>query len=287
VAKFGRTYRLTSESNVDSEAIVIEPPISIQFNLNRSTMASLNNCQIRILNLSQLTRSKIFQDRFNLSKRKKVILQAGYEKLSTIFVGDIFMADSYRQGNDIITFIDARDGGFDSSGTLTNKTIQKGTTVKSAIEEMIKQFSNIKQGKIGTVEGEFKRPVVLDGNTFELIKKYTDDKAFIDLEKVNILQDNETITGEIALINSETGLLGVPRRNDSFLTIDTLFEPRITMGQVLAIESTIQPEYDGQYKVIGVNHAGTISESIGGSVKSRFSLLIGTQLTGGGFTNIG
>ena len=279
--KLQRNYRLTIEANDDAGAIIIEPPFTISFVVNRSVMASINSSQIRIYNLSEKIRNQIFQDRFNTTKRKKVVLQAGYSKLSTIFVGDMFEADSFRQGTEVITVIEARDGGFDSSGTLTNNTIQKNTEIKTLLQGLISEFPNLKTGVIGEVEGSIKRPAVLDSNTFELIRKYSNDKAFIDLETVNILNDDEVIAGDLPLINSETGLLGTPRRRDSYLTIDVLFEPQIVMGQLIKIESDIQKQYDGQYKVVGLTHTGMISEAVSGECKTNLSLLIGTQLVGG------
>ena len=66
--KFGRNYRLTIEVE-DGEAVVIEPPITVQFNVVRNTMASLNHMQLSIYNLSEETQSKIFKDRFNISQK--------------------------------------------------------------------------------------------------------------------------------------------------------------------------------------------------------------------------
>lgn len=283
--KSGRKYRLTIQSNEDNEAIVIENPITIQFNINRSTMASLNSMRLQIYNLSEKTRKQIFQDRFNPKVYKKIILQAGYNQLSTIFSGNIFQANSSRNGVNIITYIDARDGGFDTVSTISNKTLSGDLSYRDVIKNLIGDFSNIKEGNLSEIEGTARRPVVLDGNTFQLIKKYSDDKAFIDLEKISILNDNDTITGELPLINSDSGLLGTPKRDDSYLTIDTIFEPRIIMGQLLEVNSSVAPEYDGQYKVIGVTHSGIISEAVNGSATSKFNLLVGSQLFGG-FNNI-
>ena len=288
MAKFGRAYNLTWIPPEEEDVINVTMPLTMQFNVNRSTMSSVNSAQIKIYNLDQKTRSRMFQDRFDLDleRRNSIILQAGYKNLSTIFQGDVFEAYSMRQGTEIITHMDCRDGGLDSSGTLTNTAIQKNTDIREMLSSLISGFQNLKEGTIGNIEGSIKRPVVLDGNTFELIKKYSDDNVFIDLEKVNILKDNETIEGVVPLINSETGLLNAPRRRGAMVEIETIFEPRIVMGQILAVESKIQPEYDGQYKVIGVNHSGIISGAVGGQCKSKFTLLIGSK-EAGGFQNVG
>lgn len=277
--KFGRNYRLTIEPD-DGEAIVIEPPFTVQFNIVRNTMASLNHMQLSILNLSEETRNRIFQDRFNPREYKRVVFQAGYDNLSTVFIGNIFQASSSRAGTDIVTNIDARDGGFDTTGALTNTTIEGGT-LQDVIRALAGNFERITPAEIGGEDKKFRRPLVLVGNTYSLIRKYTDNRAFVDLEELKVLDDKQATVGIVPLINSETGLLETPKREDASLTIETIFEPRIIMGQILEVQSSVNKAYDGQYKVIGVTHSGTISGAVGGECKSQFNLLVGTQLFGG------
>lgn len=276
--KLGRNYRLTIETD-EGETIVIGNPTTMQFTVKRSTMASLNSAQINIYNLAPKTRDKIFQDRFNPKKYTKVILQAGYESLSTVFIGNLFEANSKREGSDVITYIDARDGGFDTVGTITNKAIEGGN-VKDVIKSLARDFEKVNVGEIGDVEGEFRRQVILNGNTFSLIKKYSEGNAFIDFETLNVLKDDEAIVGDLPLLTSESGLISVSR-DDSYLTVKTLFEPKIIMGQLLEISSDVAPVFDGQYKVIGLTHQGVISGSVGGELNSTFNLLVGSQLFGG------
>ena len=261
------------------DAIVIEDKLTINFNIQRSTMASLNSMQLSIYNLSDKIRSRIFQDRFRPGVYKRVVLQAGYDNLSTVFIGNIFQAFSSREGTEIVTLIDARDGGFDTTGTVTSTAIE-GATKEDVVRALAADFENISVGQVN-IDGDFKRPVVLNGNNFALIRKYTDDRVFIDLEELKVLDDNDVIEGDVPLITSSSGLLGTPRRDDAYLSIDTIFEPRIIMGQVIEIQSDIAPQFDGQYKVIGVTHNGTISEAQGGECKSTFNLLVGSQLFGG------
>lgn len=278
--KFGRKYRLTIEMNDGGGAIVIEPPFTLQFNIVRSTMATLNTADLTIYNLSPATRDRIYQDRFNFSTYRKVILEAGYDTLSTVFVGSIFEAYSVRQGTDIITNINSRDGGFDVVGTKTYRTIQAGATNAEVVDSLARDFPNLELAAVGQFDQSFKRPVVLNGNTYDLLKRYTGDNVYIDMQKLYALQQNEVIEGDLPVLNASTGLLETPRREDAFFIVTTLFEPRIIMGQQVRLESLILPQYNGNYKVIGVHHQGIISEAEGGSCTSRFNLLIGTQAFG-------
>lgn len=278
--RFGRRYQLTIQTN-DGNDVIITQPITLQFNVERSTLGTMNSAQFQIYNLAPKTRDRIFQDRFNPKEYKRIILQAGYENLSTIFRGNIWQAKSVRQGPDIITYIEARDGAFDANGTITNKTVGPGQSAADIVKELAADFQNVKPGNLAGAQGAYQRPVVLNGNTFQLIQKYAGGQVFIDLEELQVLQPNQVVEGVLPLINSDTGLLETPQREDAYLRIETIFRPEIVVGQLLQIQSSVNPRYDGQYKVIGLRHNGTISEAISGDARSTFDLLVGSQLFGG------
>lgn len=278
--KFQRRYKLTIDMKEDGGQIIIEPPFTIQFNIERSILASLNTMQLTIYNLSELTRGRISQDRFINPNYYPVKLEAGYDDMATVFSGNLMRANSMRQGSNIVTLIDAMDGGFDTVNTMSFKTIQKDTTVGELLKILIGDFPNLNQGVLSPNTQKFQRPVVINGNTLEQIKKYSDGQYFIDSEKVNVLAGDEVLVGDIPLINDSTGLLETPQRDGAFLSATTLFEPRIIIGQAIELQSTVMPLYNGQYKVVGASHQGIISEAVNGQCQSRFNLLLGQAYFG-------
>lgn len=284
--KFGRNYKITIQVT-DATAIIIEMPLTIQFNIHRSVSASLNGMTLQIYNLSEHHRNLIYQDRFD-TRRFKIIVEMGYDTLSTVFIGDIFQAGSSREGVNIITTIDARDGNFDTNQSVVNVTLAKGTTLRQALEYLAKQFPNLTIGTITNntpgMQDVFERPIVLEGNVYQLIKLYANMKLtqpHVDLGVINILGQNEVlVNNNLSLIDASTGLLNTPVRDQAFLTVTTLLEPRVIMGQVVQVESKIMPQYNGIYKVLGVTHKGVISGAINGSCTSAFQMN-GNQLLGG------
>lgn len=283
--KFQRKFSLYVQINdtlneSEMEFIEISDPFTVQFNINRNIMSSLNTMQMQVFNLSRKTRSLIFKDRFSRIYRR-IVFRAGYNRLSVCFQGDIFSAFSERRGTDIITMIEARDGGFSNQTDQTSKTYAKGMTKSDLIKTLVSSIKTLNEGTISSDDTKSKRAVVIDGSTVQVLKQQSEGGLFIDLEKINVLKNNEVLNGRIPLINSSTGLLGTPKRQDSYITVDSMFEPDINIGQAVEVESTIQKEFNGQYKVIGVQHSGTISQSSAGHLKSTFSLLLPDQLTGG------
>lgn len=316
--KFGRNYKLTIETNPiitgtplapppgqtepgnsstaqpssspSNKALIIESPLTIRFNITRGGN-SRPHMDLQIYNLNESSREAIRHDRFSSRKLQKIVLEAGYDNLSVVFRGDIFSASSTRENEtNIVTYIDARDGGFDISNTKTYQTIQKNTTYKDVFMALIAQFPTLKPGSIGSIDGTALRPVVLVGNTWQLANKVCNGNCFVDLGEIHVLKSGEAIVrkdlqtkgpASVPIIGPETGLLGTPQREDAFISVKTLFEPTIIIGEIVQLKSQVMPFYDGQYKVIGINHNGIISGAINGTCYTTFSLVKSDQLNGG------
>ena len=185
----------------------------------------------------------------------------------------------YRQGSDVITFINAQDGGYEAYTGFSNVTLTAGTTFLDAFKTIGKSLG-LNLGAIGETTGEYKRGKVLIGNSFTLMSKEFKDEFFIDLEKINKLKINEYIkSGAGAIqITSETGLLVTPILQGTRLVVEMLLEPRIKVGNLVDIKSSINPKFDGQYKVIGINHTGIISEASSGQARTVLQLDTGNKL---------
>ncbi|PHS61062.1 MAG: hypothetical protein COB09_19125 [Thalassobium sp.] len=274
--KFGRSYRIIIDPKDGQPEIVVTLPLTIRFSIRRDTLASLNNMSLDIYNLGDVNRDRIFQDRFTVRDRT-VRIEGGYDSLSLMFDGFIFEANSSREGSDIITRIEAKSGSFDVSTSKIYTTIDAGQTIGDVVNFLIQQFPSLKVGAIGKYTDVLTRPVVFNGATFNELKKYGGNGVFVDNNRVYVLKDNEVIEGNIPALNIESGLLETPRRDDGFLTVTTLFEPRVTVGQIVALESEILPIYNSQYKVVGVNHQGVISDAVGGDCRSIFNLWVGNN----------
>lgn len=298
--KFGRKFRLLFEFDTTTEeksAIEIATPFTLEFDIVRNTSSSLNSATFRVYNLNETNRSLIFQNRTSINdasgKRKRVLLQAGYNSLdntinkdgdlTTIFRGDLLEAYSFRQGPDVITYINAQDGGFGAYNSTISTTLNAGASFKEVIEQVGSTIKGVEIGSIGETPGFFKTPTPLHGNSFYLLTEDYEGEVFIDLEKLNKLNRNEYIKSlgvGVPLINSDTGLLGTPLRQGTDLIVDMLFEPKINVGQLIEIKSQFNKKFDGQYKVNGVRHSGVISDAVGGECRTSLQLYIGDKLLG-------
>lgn len=276
--KFGRTYSLSVEV-AGGGNVTITPPLTLILDVRRNSLASANVATFRVLNLGERTRNAIYKDRYAVTEFRAIQLRAGYEDFAPlIFNGNVKQAYSYRQGTEMITEIEAYDGGFAMVNGFTSTTLSAGQNVANVIRSLASTLPGLSSVPIvGDFVGSNKRGEVLMGNTWSLIQQKSAGLAIIDNGQVKALRDNEAIEGQIPIVDSSTGLLNSPRRSDAMIEFDMLFEPRLTVGQVLALKSSTNPIFDGVYKVMGFSHRATISPAVGGGAKTTVNLWLGTQ----------
>lgn len=286
MAKFQRNYRLTLDLNDGLNEIVIQPPFTLEMNITKAAFATIGSASVSVHNLAESTRRRIFQDKWRVGTYRQMTLEAGYgDDLSTIYRGAIWEAKSVLNGSSIVTEIIGREGITDVRSTTTAKTLAAGTSKRSVIDSLIAEFPNLERGTIAGDDYIYQRAVTLEGNNYDILRQLTNGRVFIENNQVNVIDDKEVITDPVIVINADTGLLDTPVREETVLSVKTLFEPRIRMGQLVEIESVTAPIYNGQYKVIGASHSGTISDGVGGALTSSFNLFAG-QSQFGGFENI-
>jgi hypothetical protein len=278
--KFGRNYILDLEGS-DGTALEIKPPFTLEFSITRNILSSANTASFRIYNLSTDNRNKIRYDQYNWGVFRSIAFFAGYgaNNLPTAFQGTVQQGWSVREGTNFVTEIHAYDAGFAMVTGDINLTVPKQTPLKSTLTSIAGTLPKVKVGKIGNYNTSSKRGNSHSGNTMDVLTTLSGGGAFIDNGTIHILQDNEVIQGAITAINSASGLLGTPILQDTFLTFDMIFEPRLLIGQLISLDSITAANFNGNYKVIGIKHQGTISAAICGDAKTSVSLAYGISPT--------
>lgn len=267
--KFKRNYIL-SVQGFNGDVIEIKPPFTIEFDIIRNTLTSVNVSSVRIYNLSEAKRNQIRKNWWDFSDIRAFVLKAGYgDIMPVVFTGQITQASSVREGTNFITTIESFDGGDALSNSQTNVVATSGTPVQSVIENLAQSLDAssdgaVTKGKIGTFPGTLSRNISLSGKTVDILNDFTGGCYFVDNGKLNCLKDDEVLIGEVQVINSASGLLGTPKIEQTFLVFDMLFEPRLIAGQQLKVESITDSNFNSEYKVLGIKHRGMISEAICG-----------------------
>ena len=273
--KFFPTYEL--EIQTSNGSIVIPSDDKRYFNIeatvNYSYSESPNTCDITIYNLNKTSRDAIFFDSFDYMQFRKMTFKAGYNgNLQMLFNGNIKEAYSDRSGPDVQTKVSGWDN-FWYNNNYINETVQAGANRGKVIDTIL-QSIDTGQGVAKLVRSKFEdedsnlRSEALKGRPQDLIKERIpqDASLFFDDNKIFVLKDNDVIgkEGNILLINSETGLLGVPVKRNRIVEFKMIFEPSLRIGRAFELQSSFSDKLNGVYKVLSVSHSLSLGENMGG-----------------------
>jgi hypothetical protein len=124
------------------------------------------------------------------------------------------------------------------------------------------------------VQGVTKKGSAFDGNTSYLLQTITGGNFFIDNNTANVIMDGEfiDIEKENIVIDAQSGLLNTPRRENTYVLLDMLFEPKLFIYQKVKLRSSIDKNFNGDYAVVSISHRGTISQTVAGSAITSVGL---------------
>lgn len=280
--KYNRNYLLTVIP-YNAPSFTISRPFTIEFDISRNDFADANYAQIRIYNLSQLHRNLLRHDVTdqNAYQPLVLVLQAGYGAgpiYPVIFSGNAQVAYSKREGNNFITTITGFDGGAAFQNAVTDLNIAAGTPWQDVIGAALRDLTpyGIQIGAVAPFPGTVAKGFGLSGNTTKLLGELTNDSFFIDNRTANVVPDGFCIgTSPFVTINSQTGLLNTPSVQQSIIDIEILFEPRLTVGSTIKLESNAAKVYNGIHQVVGITHRGVISGAVSGEATTGIRALGG------------
>lgn len=231
-----RVYELTIIPQ-DGEARIITE-LRVNFEITKSILSYPNVARISIHNANEDTLSAL-QERYT-----RIVLNAGYEgDLRLLFKGEVRNVFQTKSGRDRITTIYSGDGEQSWQNASFNKTFSEKLSVSSAIEEVLKTFSDI---NIGTLEG---LPEVADkiggqtlsGSSKDIMDTFADEYGFtwsIQDGEIVITPDEQPLQGDEAiLVSAATGMIGSPTVTEIGVDVTTLLNPRMLPNRAFKVES--------------------------------------------------
>lgn len=295
--KFLPTYRLSVEGNGNGNTVIgvddtdpgvtnltLGPPFTCEFEISRASASSSQVATFRLLNLSREIRDQIQKDWFTTAEIRALQFSAGYvnEALPMLFNGTVKMAQSYLRGVEQVTEIEGWDGAFAMANGYSLRSVAPGAIFSDLIKNLAKDLPNLSPHAIvGQFNKTTRRGSVFAGNTWNYILQLSEGLAIIDNNQLKVLNQNEVIQAEIPVITSQSGLLESPRRASAMIKVPILFEPRLTVGQIVELRSETNPIYNGAYKVMGFVHSGIISPARDGYRRTLVTLWDGVSNAGG------
>lgn len=237
---------------------------------------------ITVTNLSNATANRI------RNEYKEVYLEAGYEGNSAeIFRGEVIQVRGPGRETPTDTYLNIQAAASQRahSYAVVNKTLAAGHTFRDQVDavlEAMKPFG-VTAGYIADL-GNVRMPrgramFGMARNQLRAICMTVGASWFISGTKLNIVKNNESLPGEAVVLNSNTGMIGMPVQTIEGVEARCLLNPRLKVGGLVQInEASIQRarvsittnnsyiveqtildrniSSDGIYKVLQVIHSG-------------------------------
>jgi hypothetical protein len=236
---------------------------------------------IRVWNLKKDTAAQI-QKEFD-----HVSLQAGYSDPGMIFDGTIVQVKKGAE-DAINSFVDIMASDLDEfyNYTLVSKTLAKGASQKDQAQSIVSAGSGA-GATMGNVPADLGTGGTLPRGKvqFGMAKDLMDDVGrssnsswFVENGKVHLVKDDGYLPGDAVVLNSSTGMLGVPEATNNGIEVRCLLNPKIKVGTRVQINNSeitttsvqkqgLFPTYgninlqaslsaDGMYRVLVIEHFG-------------------------------
>jgi len=234
--QYKRVYELTVIPP-GGEARIIRG-LRVNFEITKSILSFPNLARITLYNPNQDTLSALEE------KYTRIVLNAGYEgDLRLLFKGDVRNVFQTKTGRDRLLTIYSGDGEKSWQNATFNKTLSESLSVSSAIQEVLKTFSDV---NIGTLQGlpqvaDKIRGQVLSGSSKDIMDNFAEEYGFswsIQDGEIVITPEQEPLEGdEAVLITAATGMIGSPTVTEIGADVTTLLNPRLLPNRAFLIES--------------------------------------------------
>jgi hypothetical protein len=243
--------------------------LRITFEVTKDLKTSANQAKISIYNLKPETRAQIKE------LTDVVTLRAGYadETISEVFQGDIVSISHPKEGPDIITKIEANDGGAAIRGSFANLSYIEGTSLKKVLADIIKSM-----GLPVKFLDSFDDQQFLQGFSFAGKARTALDKVVaragmewsIQSGQLKILKRGGTDNPKnisIPLVSPGSGLIGSPERIQQLKDeatpekkppgwkVTTVLLPAVEPGNKIGFTCAQEPQAKA-YRVQNVKHNG-------------------------------
>lgn len=249
-----------------------------KFQVRRGDIQTPNSIDLRVYNVSDQTVNRI-QKEFT-----KITLQAGYTgNFGLIFYGNIKQIRRGRESaTDTFLDITAADGDSAYNFAVVNKSLAAGSSIAdraAAVQQSMSTFGVTPGYVSGLPAATLPRGKVMFGMARDhariLAKTANADWSMQD-GQFTIIPQSSYLPGEIPVLTSDTGMIGLPEQTQDGISIKTLLNPNIKIGSRVKVDNASIQRFkfglginaiktnafvpriqdDGVYRVLVAEHSG-------------------------------
>jgi len=256
VILFGRRW-LVSIGDVDVSAF------DLSFDVVKSTAREPNTAEVRIHNLSSGTRVRL-----ESTQARRLVVRAGYEADGDppplLFLGDSRRIYTEREGADLVTTVQASDGGRELLAARISRSYGPGTPKISALRDAVDALG-IGRGNLADYASELGSETFADGfvadgparSVLHTLVRSARMRWSVQNGALQLLRAGEPLQVQAPRLSAATGLVGSPTRDEAGkVSAVCLLQPGLEPGRrvVLAAE-----QIEGGYEIRRVVYAGASS----------------------------
>jgi hypothetical protein len=244
--------------------------LRVTFKVTKTSTSEPNTATVTVYNLAEGSRGRI------KAKDQAVVVRAGYVDLvEQVCAGVIKRVVHRREGQDIATEMELKDGGQDLLEPEFRRSYKRGTSKRRIIEDILSTMPHTSKGRInasgvsGSISGKLSFSTT-SKLALDRVGKAWDFEWSIQDGAIQILDPDGTVEPvELALkIGPSSGLIGSPaktgqegrkkskskkRKEQPGAKFQTLLMPSIRPGRYVLLESEF---ITGAFKVQSVELAG-------------------------------
>jgi hypothetical protein len=216
--------------------------LKVTFQVRRGDSQTPNACDLRIYNLSDSTANQI-QNEFT-----QISLSAGYEgNMGLIFTGSIKQARRGRiDGKDSYVDVTAADGDEAYNFAPMSLSLRAGATPTDAAQQFLAHMGSygITKGYQPTFSSNgLTRGRVFYGLASDELRDFAESNDVtwsIQDGALTFIPLNSFIpSGAVPIISQSTGMIGVPEQTQNGISVTTLLNPQLKIGQRVKLQGTV------------------------------------------------
>ena len=242
--------------------------LEVRFQISRIAYAYGSRAQISIANLSMDDIQYLIQymtPYLRFDQRQNIALSAGYDnEVHLLFSGHVWHAMPVKRDGEIWLDIEARR--IQNTGYITAKNI---TGTKVPIKEVCKQVASWADKKFSWLSTS-KRTLdsfYCEGSVYDAIDKlnsygdiicYDDFDTFTVSDSSMSYEAQEYLKKEGYIVSENTGMIGMPEVKFFGVTVTTLLDNTINVGQWFKLESELAPAANDWYYARRITYTGSL-----------------------------
>ncbi len=262
---FDRKVRLTMLP--DQGTTIIVDKLRMSLSCQKSVESTPNSLRLSVYNLNPSNRNLLESERMRIS------LEAGYvSTIAVIFVGNIERVTHRKNRGDIITKIEAKDGGNRYRNAKIERSYGPGVRSDFVIRDLANEFGLQLSEFVDLPATQYANGLSLSGlirDELTNILRKSDHEWSIQNETLQIIPRTKTTNEGIVLLNFETGLIKRPTKTKKGINFTSFLQPELKPGNKVKIEADAE-SISGLFKLKTVVHQGDSNEGTWESVCEAF-----------------